>query len=314
MFAPKNIIAYTVSDLPPVTELESALREHVFTPRKASELSRSGWTEPAPGVFGEETLVIDSNGMLLIALKEQEADLKGSVVREALEERVAKIEAEQSRKVYRKERQQLKDEVVLDMLPRAFNKTRTTNALINQAGGYIFIDAPSYTKAENLLNQLRHALGTLKVSLIQTEKSADQVMTYWLHEGDMAKGFTIEDECMLTDPMTDAGRITAKGQDLFSDEITAHITGGYIVKRLALTWADQYRFMLHSDLSIHRLRMVDEYIDQLLDESPEDAQAAILADVWRWNAHLTQLITELVTAFGGSADYKLERETDGEAA
>lgn len=310
MFAPKNIIAYTVTGLPPVQDLEAALREHIFKPRGASEYSRSGWAEPVPDLFGEQTLVIDSSGMLLITLKEQEADLKGSVVREALDERAAKIEAEQSRKVYRKEKLQLKDEVILDMLPRAFNKTRTTNALINPTGGYIFIDASSHAKAENLLNQLRHALGSLKVALIQTMHPAGMVMTTWLRGASMPKAFALEDECMLIDPMAEAGRITAKGQDLLSDEITAHIAGGYIVKRLALEWCQAYRFVLHTDLSIHRLRMVDEYRDRLDAETPEDAHEAIITDVWRWNVELTQLTNELIAAFGGS-DYQLAQETDG---
>lgn len=313
MFAPKNIIAYTVTNLPPVHDLEAALREHIFKPRGASEYSRSGWAEPAPDVFAEETLVVDSNGMLLITLKEQEADLKGSVVREALDERVALIEAEQSRKVYRKEKLQLKDEVIIDMLPRAFNKSRTTSALINSAGGYIFIDASSHAKAENLLNQLRQALGSLKVALIQTMHSADKVMTTWLQGASIPKAFALDDECMLIDPMADAGRITAKGQDLLSDEITAHIAGGYYVRRLALEWMQQFRFVLHSDLSIHRLRTVDEYRDQLDAEAPEDVQAAILADVWRWTVQLTQLTNELIAAFGGS-NYQLAQETDGVAA
>ncbi len=112
MFAFKNAIAYTVRELPAVAELESALRQQAFTPRQKLELSRSGWAAPAPGLYKDDPLVINAAGILLIALKTQEADLKAAVIKEALAERVDSIEKNECRKVYRKERAALRDDVI----------------------------------------------------------------------------------------------------------------------------------------------------------------------------------------------------------
>ncbi len=49
---------------------------------------------------------------MLIAARKEERILPGSVVRDALKEKVDEIEAEQMRKVYKKERDQLKDEII----------------------------------------------------------------------------------------------------------------------------------------------------------------------------------------------------------
>lgn len=316
MLAFKNCITYHFQ--PPkgftAEQLNQALAAHPFTPCGSQELSRSGWSAPAMCIEG---MVLDSSGFLLIALEQEERILPPAAVRQQLEEKVATIEAEQSRKVYRKEKLQLKDEVVMDMLPRSFTKSRTTHAIICPAQGLIHVDAASHKRAEDLLNQLRKALGSLNVRLPNTLHSPDKVMTSWLLGEAMPGQWVLEDECELRDPMTEGGKINAKGQDLLSDEITAHITGGYVVKRLALEWAQQYRFVLHEDLSIHRLRLSDECRQELDENTPEDMQAALEADVWRWGVELARLNKELIVALGGDANpetSELKQEQDGVAA
>lgn len=312
----KNVITYHFQPAAGFTaeHLNQALAEHPFTPCGSQELSRQGWSAPSEQIEG---MVLDSHGILLIALKQEERILPPSSVRQQLDERVAIIEAEQCRKVYRKEKLQLKDEVVMDMLPRSFTRSRVTHALICPQQRLIHVEASSHKRAEDLLNRLREALGSLTVRLHQTLISPDKVMTRWLQGEAMPGEWVLEDECELRDPMTEGGKIVAKGQDLLSDEITAHIEGGYLVKRLALKWCQAYRFVLHEDLSLHRLRMVDEYREQLDADTPEDEQAALETEVWRWGMQLSQLNKELIDAFGGHADpeaFDLEQQKDGEAA
>lgn len=312
----KNVITYQFA--PPAgftaEHLDQALAQHPFIPCGSQELSHSGWAAPAECVEGT---VLDSHGILLIALKQEERIVPAATVRQQLDEKVALIEAEQSRKVYRKEKLQLKDEIMMDLLPRSFTKQRVMFALVCPEQRLIHIEATSHKRAEDLLNRLRGALGSLVVRLPQTNISADKMMTTWLQGSDMPKAFALEDECELRDPMTEGGKIVAKGQDLLSDEITAHLEGGYLVKRLALEWSQMLRFVLHADLSIHRLRLSDEYREQLDAETPEDAQAALEASVWRWGVELARLNKELIGAFGGDANpdnFELKQEQDGVAA
>lgn len=312
----KNVITYQWQ--PPAgftaDHLDRALAQHPFTPCGSQELSRSGWTAPAECVDG---MVLDSHDIFLIALKHEERIVPPATVRQQLDEKVATIEAEHSRKVYRKEKLQLKDDIMMDLLPRSFTRQRVMFALVCPEQHLIHVDSSSHKRAEDLLIQLREALGSLVVRLPQTNISADKMMTTWLQGSDMPKAFALEDECELRDPMTKGGKINAKGQDLLSDEITAHITGGYLVKRLALEWAQQYRFVLHEDLSIHRLRLSDEYREHLDEQKPEDAQAALEADVWRWGVELARLNKELIEALGGDASsdpFELKQEQNGVAA
>ena len=295
----RNAIVYRFEPTPGFTPeyLSEVLSEHPFTPCGSQELSRSGWS--APVSEADEMLVFSSNGFMLINLLQEERILPGSVVREALDERVALIEAEQSRKVYRKEKLQLKDEVILDLLPRSFTRRRRTYALLMPQQGWLLVDASSHKRAEDLLNQLRQALGSLKIQLVQTQVQADKVMTAWVQGEAMPQGWALEDECELRDPMTEGSKISVKGQELLCDEITAHISTGMLVKRLALEWQQQIRLVLHEDLSLHRLRLCDEYRDQLEADTPEEALAARDTELARMGLEYARLLPELIAAFGG---------------
>ncbi len=96
------------------------------------------------------------------------------MVRDALKEKVDEIEAEQMRKVYKKERDQLKDEIVQAFLPRAFIRKSGTFAAIAPKQGLILVDSASAKKAEDLLSTLREAIGSLPVRPLTGEDRADR--------------------------------------------------------------------------------------------------------------------------------------------
>ncbi|MBA4501949.1 recombination-associated protein RdgC [Marinobacterium marinum] len=295
----RNLIFYRFEPPAGLTQehLQQALAEHPFTPCGSQEMNRSGWSQPVKEA--EEMLVFSSNGFLLINLLQEERILPASVVREQLDEKVALIETEQARKVYRKEKLQLKDDVIMDLLPRSFTRRRRIEAILMPQQGWILINTSSHKQAEELLNQLRQVLGSLTVKLPQTQLSADKVMTAWLQGEGMPQGWALEDECELRDPMNEGSKISVKGQDLLCDEISAHLEAGMQVKRLALEWQQQVRFVLHEDLSLHRLRLSDEYREQLDAEMPEDILAARDTELARMGLEFARLLPEVLHAFGG---------------
>ncbi|MBS98610.1 MAG: recombination-associated protein RdgC [Oceanospirillaceae bacterium] len=300
----KNAIWYRFkpeSDLTP-ERLQEALNSKPFSPCSRHELKRVGWTSPTSGLTDDP--VFTSHGFMLICLQQEERILPSSVVRDALAERVEKIEQEESRKVFRKERAQLKDEVTFELLPRAFTRRRPCHALIAPQQGWIIVDASALTKAELLLSELRDALGSLRVHLPEVQISPAARMSNWL-QGDpsLPSGFELEQECELRDTLTDEkGVIRAKGQLLTSPEIRAHIDNGMEVAKLALCWEEQLRFVLHDDLTLHRLRLTDEYRDQLEEQAPEEELAALDADLTQLGLELTRLLPQLLTAFGGELE------------
>ena len=127
-------------DIDPET-LESQLQADAFKPCGPQETSRQGWVPPL-GKHGQQ-LVHSANGCLLIALRKEEKILPGPVVKEAVEERAEAIELEQGRKVRRKEKDEIKEQVMLEMLPKAFSRNRRGYAYLSPKDGVLVVDALS---------------------------------------------------------------------------------------------------------------------------------------------------------------------------
>ncbi len=277
--------------------LETALAETPFQPCGSQELSRSGWIAPCKSL--PDQLVYSCAGYYLICTQKEEKILPSGVIRQSLEERVQKIEKEEARKVYRRERTQLKDEIILDLLPRAFSKRNQTYALIAPQAGLILVDASSHKSAEDLLSQLRNSLGSLPVILTDVKQSPAAVMSHWLEQQEpLPTSLQLLDESELKDNLVEGGVIRIKGQDLTSSEIVAHLEAGKRVAKLALEWDENLRFMLHEDLSVHRLKQTDQFKERQQDVA-DDELARFDADVAQLGLELTRLIPDILNAFGG---------------
>lgn len=281
--------------------LEQALQGSPFTPCNRHEQKRSGWGSPTAGLT--ESPLFVSNGFMLICLVQEEKILPSSVIKDALNERIAQIEKEEARKVYRKERATLKDEITFELLPRAFTRRRSCHALLAPHQGWIVVDASSPTRAEQLLSSLRETLGSLKVRLPEVQNSPQAEMSGWLMgERDVPSAFEIDEECELRDQYGEGAVIKIKGQMLTSPEIQAHIEGGMQVARLALTWEEQISLLLHDDLTLHRLKLTEQYRDQLEENTPEEELAALDADVAQLGLEFTRLLPQLLNCFGGESE------------
>ncbi len=190
----KNIRAYRLTqpfDLS-AEQLGDQLAQRAFEPCARSQALSLGWVAP----LGEssEALAHAAGGRLLVKLKREEKLLPASVVREQLEEKVALIEDEQARKVYRKERNTLKDEIIQDCLPRAFSRSSATWAYIDTRARWIFVDAASAARAEELLNLLRECIGSFPVVLPQVNSAPSATMTSWLAQGNLPDDFVLGEE------------------------------------------------------------------------------------------------------------------------
>lgn len=294
----KNLLCYRFQADPDFSpeKLEDSLQAHPFIPCGRQEIQRSGWVSPC---HFSDNLVFSSSGYHLISLLKEDRILPSSVIRDEVQLRVNKIEADEARKVYKKEKDQLKDEVIQELLPRAFSKRQSTRALIIPNEGWIIIDASSFNRAELLLNELREALGSLKVRPLNVNQAPASAMTTWLQdEHQIPTGFEIGDECELRDTAAEGGVIRIKGQPLHSDEIVAHLETMQVT-RLSVTWESQLAFLIHSDLSLHRIKLTSDYADTLEQDRPEDEYADFDASVARTGLEITRLLPALTHCFGG---------------
>lgn len=278
--------------------LEEKLQEDAFKPCGPQETSRQGWVSP----MGKHSdlLVHSAGGYHLIALRKEEKLLPASVIKELVDEKAEMIEAEQHRKVRRKEKDELKEEVTLEMLPRAFSKNRRCYAYLAPADGVLIVDAGSSKQAEDLASTLRKSLGSLPVRPPAVEQAPAFTFTGWLNESiDLPASIELGTECELKDTSEDGGVVRCKGLDLQGDEIRSHLDAGMQVTKLSVTWDDNLSFVLDEELGIRRLKFGDTLQEKLDDVDADDAAARFDAAFSLMTLELAKLIPGLLEALGG---------------
>lgn len=296
----KNLVLYRFSQESGITAdtLEESLTQQPFRPCGKTELSSYGWTSPVPG---GATLVHASGRYLAFAAKKEERLLPGSVIRDAVKEKVEEIEIEQGRQVFKKEKEQIKDEITLSLLPRAFTRTHIVHAYIDTKAGWLIIDASSFRKAEELTSTLRSNLGSLPVVPPMLKHSPASIMTGWLehHDKTMPQFMTLGDECELKDLGEEGGTIRCKRQDLLAEEILNHLNTGMQVSKLALHWHEALSCILGDDLIIRRLKFTDALLEQSEAITAGDDASKFDADFTLMTATLTQFVDQLIEGLGG---------------
>lgn len=278
--------------------LETLMAQKAARSCGSQESATYGFHAPF-GNNAEASLVHVCADFLLIAARKEERLLPGNIVRDAVKEKVDEIEATQMRKVYKKERDQIKDDVIQTLLPRAFIRKSTTFAALAPKQGLILVEASSHKRSEELLNALREALGSLPVRPLSVKTAPAATLTHWLKNQDPAPGFFILDDCELRDTHENGGTVRCKRQDLSSEEIQSHLSAGKQVTQLALAWQNKLSFMLDDKLSIKRLRFDDLLQEQAEQDGGDDSAGQFDASFILMMMTLTEFLPALLTALGG---------------
>jgi len=296
----KNLLIYRLTqDLPFDAEaLEAALATKPARPCASQELTTYGFVAPF-GKVEDAPLVHGSGDFLLVSARKEERILPGSVVRDALKEKVEEIEAEQMRKVYKKERDQLKDEIIQAFLPRAFIRRSATFAAIAPNQGLILVNSASPKRAEDLLSTLREVLGTLPVRPLTVKIAPTAVMTDWVKTLKAAEHFFVLDECELRDTQEDGGIVRCKRQDLTGEEIQLHLSTGKMVTQLALAWQDKLSFVLDDKMVVKRLKFEDLLQDQAEQDGGDEALGQLDASFTLMMLTFGEFLPQLFDALGG---------------
>ncbi|SDJ54543.1 recombination-associated protein RdgC [Microbulbifer yueqingensis] len=296
----KNLRVYRLTKEFDLTaeKLNELLEPGLFVPCGSQDAARYGWVPPL-GRHGSE-LVHSTNGYLMVCAKKQEKVLPAGVINEKVEEMAQAISQKEGRQVGRKERQNLKDEVLMEMRPKAFARSRLQYAYIAPRDGWVVVDAASASAAEELLENLREAISSLAVVPLAAKNLPQQAMTHWLHAPETPAHFEFGHECELRDPKDSGSVIRCKNQDLCAEEIHNHLVAGMQVHKLGLTWRGGVEFIVDDQLSLKRVKFSDELIEKADSADADNAAQRFDADFSVMTLEISALLTDLLAAFGGA--------------
>lgn len=259
-----------------------------------------------PPVGGDDApLVHAANGCFMVCAQKEEKILPTAVVNEVLAEKIAEIEERKGSPLRKKERDALRDEVIHDLLPKAFSFSRRVYAYIDSQGGWLVVDAASTKKTEELASWLRRCLESLPVAPPVLAARPATEMTRWLSDGSVPLGFSMENECELRASDEEGAVVRCKNQDLTAPEIHHHLEAGKEVVKIALNWQDRLSFVLDDALNVRRLRFLDLIQDQADEVEAHDAAERFDVDFAIMSLELAEFLPRLLELFNGESSPKI---------
>jgi len=270
-----------------VASLQEKLSQSPFHPAGQLEWSSMGWVPPSEE---SDALVFPVSHTLFFTARRQDKILPSSVIRDFVQERIEHIESEQLRKVGKREKNEIKDQIIAELLPRALPRNSEITAYIDTKNGWLIVNTSSRKKAEDVISLLRMDVGDLSLILPELNTSPMRSMTQWLTTRDLPSQFELGEDCKL---IADEGEsVTCKQLDLLSKEVTEHLNAGKLVQYLALQWQNKLAFVLDDEFSVRRVEFLE-----INEESTDDmyANLALMTVVF------AQFIPQLFDALGGLA-------------
>lgn len=274
--------------------IDEDVAAHAFTPGNSQEPLSLGWTS----VRDEAELVHRVNGQILLCAKAEKKLLPSTVINQVARARAKDKEAEQGYRVGRKQMKELKEDLITELLPRAFSIERQVFVWIDPENRWLAVDAAAAATADEIMGLLAKTFDLFPAIPVYTEQSPSAAMTGWLADFNAPYPFSIDQDAELRASGESRSVVRYARHHLDSDEIRKHITDGKQCTRLALTWADKISFVLTDGLEIKRLAPTDLLTNQQEQNAQDEAQdfdSAFLV----MSAEFNGLITELLEALGG---------------
>ena len=292
-----SLLRFTAAFTLTAEQLEEKLQGGRFQPCASLQPMSYGWVPPVGK--DDAPLVHAAAGCFMLCAQREEKILPASVVNDLLAEKIAEIEESKGTTVRKKEREALRDEIIHDLLPRAFSFSRRLYAYIDPATGWLVVDAASAKKTEELASWLRRCLESLPVAPPAVNERPAAVMTRWLAEGAAPADILVENECELRATDEEGASVRCKKHDLSAPEIQNHLEAGKEAVKIALSWNDRLSFVLDDALSVKRLRFLDLVQEQAADVEAADAAERFDADFAIMAGELALFLPRLLELFGG---------------
>lgn len=289
----KQVTPFRVFELPEAERLEIALAENWFCSISRLDWFSEGFYCPVP--FGKP-IIFEAQKTMLISLMREEKVLPSAAIKHKLDEQIIKIQANEGRNVGRKEKQELREAIIDNLLPKALTKSSRTNGLL--AKGWLWTDTANRRKAENLLTKLREALGGLPAQQPDTRQSPSSLMTNWLLQGEAQGRFELDSDVTLVGVGDVAPKVKISRKDLTATDVVQHAKNGMIVTELGLVWNERVAFILTQDFTLKCIKWLDVVQEEAEGEA-DDAHSKAYATQLLMTAALSVMLGELVELLGG---------------
>lgn len=292
----KNAMIYRLTQpfMPTADEFIDLLNNRAFVPCGGMRPSSFGWISPL-GDIEDAPLMHEVAGCYLLCARREEKVVPPSALNEMIEEKVAKLESGEARKVRAKEKQSIKENALAELLPRALAKSKQVMGYIAPKDNLLVIGTSAPTEAEMFINCVRDSIGSFAVTPPQLKQKPQDIFTRWLVNRQLPTNFAFGDQCDLLD-IEETSTVSCRRQDLETQEIRSHLEAGKICTRLGIRWHGDLKCSVDKDLILKQLKLESLNDDNIEDEDPIAKLDAAFVNM---TLELGRFLPELFDALGG---------------
>lgn len=296
----RNLTFFAVPKAIDLDELHLQAAECALKPVGPLEVSSRGFVKPwYDARYMTETAKLSGTTEIeWLTVGGEDRMLPSSVVNAELAKRLAAIEEQEGRKPGGRTRKRIKDDLIHEMLPKAFVKPSRVDGYLVPNMGFLAVDTASRKQAEGVASELRRALGSFPALPLTAGVPPSMILTNWL-SGDIAmpENLSLGSDCTLATLDGSKVRITGSG-DTRADA-AQHLEEGMQVTRLGLVLEDKVSFELGEDLVVRKFKLLDGAVDDMAEH--EDMAAEMQARMYLTGFNIARVFEMLRVQFKLSA-------------
>lgn len=258
----KAVIVYQLAEgdkdyFKDLSDLPQWFEEKRFKPCQKLDYRSIGFCDTPNG-----ELVTTLMGVTHFSVMIEDKILPPAVIRQCVEDKCQELCETEARRIPRKERQSIKDQIVFELLPKAFTQRKVLHGFF--AGEKLFIGAGSAKQAEEICSLIREATQKLPVKPVQGIELTPIV------KGEVDTDIQPLDKIKLTGTK-DTRVTTHKDISTDSDEVFNAIMSGMIVESMDINFKDTIKASVNRQKHLKSIRFSDELMDEAADAHPETA-------------------------------------------
>lgn len=157
--------------------------------------------------------------------------LPPDVVKQAVKKRAAELQKRTGEELSKKELRDLKDEVRIELLGKAFSKETIYNAILDYQANQLWLESTSGALTDNLLKLLRRSLGSLPVTPAIPEPPLPNLFAAWFSGNMPLPGdIRIGNSAKAIDPDEPKASVTLSHEELADEDIQKLLNTRMLVK------------------------------------------------------------------------------------
>ncbi len=305
-----NLIIYAIGgELPTAEQLEAGMQAGAFVPCSPTEASSSGWVPPRGQDHGALLEVVGDQWMAMLMLESKL--LPSPVIKRRLKAKLAELEKATGRAPKGRALKDLKEEVIHELLPKAFTRQVRVPVWIDPKRKRVVVDAGSAGRASTAANCLIACGGQMNLAPLRTAMDPLMTMSAWVAAGEPPSCLTLDRDVELRGTEENPPVVRISGRDVDAEDVRDLIRQGMIVNSLAVTYKSRVSFTFTGAGALRQVKVLDVV---MMDREPApgtpEVTDAFDADVAILTGELCVLLDDLIAELGGQVVLPIEAAAD----